>query len=151
MLQHDLGLECFSLDGFKEKKKAGNAVPPDKPCTCAAMAVAACVSDFHAAWEVPHPPYVWNISALRGLNLTPAFSSRTDSQTGWGRLSRDEHSLWEASFSCPHFSRGLCGCQCLWKGTLCIFAPLLCVALFAQCWLLILYCPGALQPPGWGN
>lgn len=88
---------------------------------------------------------------LRGLNLTPAFSSRTDSQTGWGRLSRDEHSLCEASFSCPHFSRGLCGCQCLWKGTLCIFAPLLCVALFAQCWLLILYCPGALQPPGWGN
>lgn len=34
-----------------------------------------CVSDLHAVWEVPHPPYVWNISALQGLNLTPALSS----------------------------------------------------------------------------
>lgn len=54
--------------GLSRKKKAGNAVPPDKPCTCAAMAVAACVSDFHAAWEVPHPPYVWNISPRAEFN-----------------------------------------------------------------------------------
>lgn len=80
ILQHDLGLECFSLDGFKQEKKAGNVVPPYKPCTCAAMAASACVSDFHAAWEMPHPPYVWNISAVKA-EFNPCFllvDRRTD-------------------------------------------------------------------------
>lgn len=49
--------------------------PPNTQCTCAAIPEGACVSDLHAVWEVPHPPYVWNISALQGLNLTPALSS----------------------------------------------------------------------------
>lgn len=56
-------------------KISGNVGPPNKHCTCAAIAEGACVSDLHAVWEVPHPPYVWNISALQGLNLTPALSS----------------------------------------------------------------------------
>lgn len=58
-----------------ETKISGNVGPPNKQCTCAAIAEGACVSDLHAAWEVPHPPYIWNISALQGLNLTPALSS----------------------------------------------------------------------------
>lgn len=69
--------KCLTLDGFKQekKKKEDNVGPPNKLRTCAATAEAARVSDFHAVWEVPHPPCVWNISALRGLNLTPALSS----------------------------------------------------------------------------
>lgn len=58
-----------------EAKISGNVGPPNKQLTCAAIAEGACVSDLHAVWEVPHPPYVWNISALQGLNLTPALSS----------------------------------------------------------------------------
>lgn len=68
--------KCLTLDGFKQekKKKEDNVGPPNKLRTCAATAEAARVSDFHAVWEVPHPPCVWNISALRGPNLTPALS-----------------------------------------------------------------------------
>lgn len=60
---------------METKIKNGNVGPPNKQHTCAAIAEGACVSDLHAVWEVPHPPYVWNISALQGLNLTPALSS----------------------------------------------------------------------------
>lgn len=64
-----------SSPDWVETKISGNVGPPNKQRTCAAIAQGACVSDLHAVWEVPHPPYVWNISALRGLNLTPALSS----------------------------------------------------------------------------
>lgn len=63
-----------SSPDWVETKISGNVGPPNKQRTCAAIAEGACVSDLHAVWEVPHPPYVWNISALRGLNLTPALS-----------------------------------------------------------------------------
>lgn len=74
-----------------ETKISGNVDPPNKQLTCAAIAEGACVSDLHAVWEVPHPPYVWNISALRGLNLTPALSSLCSTSTVlslWSKLAR---------------------------------------------------------------
>lgn len=74
IMQHRAGANSFSPDGLKQKKE-GNVGPPNKQRTCAAIPEGACVSDLHAVWEVPHPPYVWNISALQGLNLTPALSS----------------------------------------------------------------------------
>lgn len=78
-----------------EIKISSNVGPPNKQRTCAAIAEGACVSDLHAVWEVPHPPYVWNISALQGLNLTPAlsFPSRAASISAvlsLGRRSQEE-------------------------------------------------------------
>lgn len=84
-----------SSPDWVETKISGNVGPPNKQRTCAAIAEGACVSDLHAVWEVPHPPYVWNISALQGLNLTPAlsFPSRAASISAvlsLGRRSQEE-------------------------------------------------------------
>lgn len=65
----------MSFQSWWVETEKDNVGPPNKQCTCAAIPEAACVSDLHAVWQVPHPPYVWNISALQGLNLTAALSS----------------------------------------------------------------------------
>lgn len=107
--------QTSSSPDWVETKISGNVGPPNKQLTCAAIAEGACVSDLHAVWEVPHPPYVWNISALQGLNLTPALSSPSRACSISAVLSlgvslREELDAGGSTMRLTEFVQGLSGC-----------------------------------------